>query len=132
MNAPVAERRRLSARMSVRMSGLPKPRVRRTAISVTRSRAAIAIVFAEMRRMTRTIAVEMPMTTALTFPSIETKPFWNSFSVSVFVGDEEFSNSASTARGSCCAASADSALIQNVPTWPFAKGSASSTALRSK
>jgi len=68
----------------------------------------------------------------LTFPSIETKPFWNSFSVSVFVGDEEFSNIASTARGSRCAASADSALIQNVPTCPFAHGSASSTAFRSK
>ncbi len=39
------------------------------------------------------------VTTAFTFPSIETKPFWNSFSVSVFVGKEEFSNIASICAG---------------------------------
>ena len=63
-----------------------KPRVRRTAISVTLSRAAIAIVFPAIRRMTRTMMAPIEVMRSFTFPSIDTIPFRNAFSVSVFVG----------------------------------------------
>ena len=106
----------LSARIIPRIVPCGKPSVRRTAISVTLSRAAIAIVLAAIRRMTRTMIVEMRVTRSFTFPSIETKPFWNSFSVSVFVGYGEFSNIASISlRAARSTAASESALIQNRP-----------------
>src|ERR1035441_5045369 len=50
------------------------------------SRAAIAIVFAAMRRITKTMMTPIDVTRSFTFPMSDMKDIWNAFSVSVFVG----------------------------------------------
>ncbi len=93
-----------------------KPRTRKTAISVTRSRAAIAIVFAAIRRMTTAMIVVIDPTRSFTFPSIETHMLWNSFSVSDRVGYEEFSNIASICFGTRSVSATEAVFSQYQPT----------------
>ena len=57
------------------------------------------------------MALLMPFSMSLTFPSIWTKPFWNSFSVSVFVGASVLSNISSICFGRRATASASFARI---------------------
>ena len=81
-----------SDRMKPRMCPRPKPSVRITAISVTRSRADIATVFATMSVTAKRMIREMPLMRNLTLPIISMNCSWNCFSVSVFVGASLFSN----------------------------------------
>ena len=81
-----------SDRMNARTWPPPNPRVRITAISVTRSRADIATVFATISVTAKRMISEMPLMRNLTLPIISMNWSWNCFSVSVFVGLSLFSN----------------------------------------
>ena len=83
---------------------------------MTLSRAAIAIVFAAMRRMTATMMTPIEVTRSLTFPTSDMNDIWNAFSVSVFVGYGEFSNIPSIVSMREVAALASRALIQTMPS----------------
>jgi hypothetical protein len=89
---PRSDIRTASERMNPRMCPRPKPSVRITAISVTRSRADIATVFATMSVTAKRMISEMPLIRSLTLPIISMNWSWNCFSVSVFVGASLFSN----------------------------------------
>ena len=65
------------------------------AISGSRSRAAIIIVFIATRMMAITTAKPIRFTANWMLPIIEMKPIWNASSVSVRVSGVELANSSS-------------------------------------